>query len=624
MGSVMKKLNSVLLSLILVITVIVSLIPIPVYADTQDRTLSSEGYQTDGTYSGGALDYTNLNADGGGYMYINTIAAQYHCWNTTDTAVSGTITNIRWSFKDQVGGNQSFVTPYVRISGVNYYGTEVNITHLSMTERYYDWANNPSTGTAWTAAAYNAAQFGLKVSSTSLLFSYFVTWTYVTITYTPPTVPSVTATAPTTYTGTSATLVGNITATGGETPDNYGFVWGTTDQGDPGNLTPADGVGGWTKGWSVGAGSYSVAQYTHATGATLTKNTTYYIRFAAHNSVGWEYSSVVSFRTLTDPSISTLAATYVASTTARLNASVTDDGKLGGGENCTVTFIYKANAGAHYANYAAILGAGGTEVVATGTYNTGGLPNYDISGLSVSTNIDFAVKITNSVSTQYGSVLYFTTESGVFVPTNFVAIPTSTTISLLWVKGTGASNTFIRYDTATYPTVVSGGLGTIYAGTGNSYLYSGLTPGQTYYFTAWGLTSGTYSASYVTVAATCLAASSTAIPTLPQPNTPGSWNLTPSTTAIADIPLAPFVNYFADSYEMPDTTMWYGLIITFAVTLGLFVYWRGNKNLMGAMLVCAMVLAIGAVSWNLVYLWVLVFFLMAGIGMAFFGLRYPS
>jgi hypothetical protein len=349
----------------------------------------------------------------------------------------------------------------------------------------------------------------------------------------------------------------------------------------------------------------------------LTKNIAYHVRAYAINAIGTSYGSEEDFRTLADPVITTLAATNIVTTTARLNASVTDDGKQGGGEPCTVKFAYTDNTST--TSYAAIMASTvHTEVTATGTYTTGRTPYYDISGLTISHTYNFSDNITNSVSSQYGSVLSFSTLSDVCAPTSFTASSTSTAISLVWVKGVGASNTLIRYKTSTYPTDILSGTW-IYGGVGNSHPLSGLIPGTNYFISAWGLSGGVYSDNYTTVMVTTLApGAETTI--LAPPATPSSWNQLPSTTTITNLPFYEVVNYFATSYETPNATMWYGLSIFFSVALGFFVYWRGNKNILAAMLAVAIGLAIGALL-HLTMLWILVFFCLVGASMEWFASR---
>jgi len=109
--------------------------------------------------------------------------------------------------------------------------------------------------------------------------------------------------------------------------------------------------------------------------------------------------------------------------------------------------------------------------------------------------------------------------------------------------------------------------------------------------------------------------------TLGTPATPTSWNQRPSTAKITNLPFYDLVNYFADSYRMPQATMWYGLSIMFAVSVGYFMYWRGNKNLLAAIIATAIGLAIGAVE-GIVQMWIPLFFCIIGISMAWMAQRY--
>ena len=795
----------------------------PVYASTQDRAIQGEGSQAEGTYYPGDAPgggYTNLNSDDGdtSIVYLNpaALAYLYHCYdmvNFAESYVAGSISvTLYVKAKRAI---DPFYTPYVRIAGTNYYGTQIYITtdYVTYTKT---WAGNPAGG-VWTAASLNAAEFGFRNLAGGAGGILYVTYMYITVTYTPPP-PTVTTNAASSIAATTATGNGNITNIGGSAPttkgicyssinnppttadskvyetgtfgveaitesltglssgtkyydrayainasgtgygsvdtfltlpnaptslvatselsqvsltwtnasggsgttiytqiqystsgypatysdnitgvswttgtsgtvsplvngtlyyfsafskavnggltqystayatvqstpqayasvsvsaaslitgatatlngdidnlngggdcDYYGFVWGMSDFGNPGIATaPADGAGGWTKGWNTGPAAYGVASYSHGI-TSLLPVTTYYCRFAAHNAVGWSYSSAISFATIVgSPSISTQAASNIATTTARINAS----GIFDGGEACTVEWVYVAGVGP-YANYAAIDAAGGdVHVNAVGTYITGQLPYYDLSGLATSTTYWFCASITNADSTQYASTPYsFVTSSGVGNISHFTAIPTDTTISLAWVKDDGASNTWIKYSISDYPPTTASGT-YLYVGTGNSYLFQGLTEGTNYYFSGWGLTAGIYSDNVTMVMATTLASIPTNA-TLPPPTTPSSWSLTPSTSSISNVPFFTLVNFFSDAYEIPNATMWYGLAIFFSVGMGLFMYWRGNKNLLASIMVTALGLFVGAII-GLVYLWIGVFFCVIAAAMAWLAQRY--
>src|SRR5690606_15708368 len=71
-----------------------------------------------------------------------------------------------------------------------------------------------------------------------------------------------------------------------------------------------------TGGTALGSGSTAVAYSQDLTG--LTPGTTYYYCAIANNAAGNGYGAVMSFTTTASPSVTTLAATGVTSTTATL------------------------------------------------------------------------------------------------------------------------------------------------------------------------------------------------------------------------------------------------------------------------------------------------------------------
>jgi hypothetical protein len=505
-------------------------------------------------------------------------------------------------------------------------GTYYNSPSLSATGGWdtltYTWNTNPATGVAWTKANIDAAQFGVKAATGSSPFAmgYYLSYMKVDIDYTAVSAPSVTTSSASSIAATSATMNGEVTDDGGGTIDYYGFVWDTSDKGDGGNVDPSTPPGTWSNGWKSAVGDYGENTFDHSTGATLIKGTTYYYRAAAHNATGWEYGSAVSFTTIGDPTISTLAATDVASTTARINSNVTFDGNVLTGEPCTIRFVYIAGTG--YADYAAIVAGAETTVDVAGTWITGQSPYADITALAVSTTYSYAVRIVNSTATYaYGSVMTFTTESGVYTPTNFTAVPTASTVSLLWVKGVGAQYTLVKYSDATYPPTTADGI-SAYLGTGNSETLTGLTPGTTYYFSAWGLTAGVYSGTAITALATTLAYdTATSTGTIEAPPSNSWWNQTPSTTNVGSIPMVSgLVQANATAYAIPESSLWYFLWSLFSVGMGVFVYGRGGNKLPLGLGATALMFSLGAVL-GLVMLWIMVIFALIGAGFALWGDR---
>lgn len=91
----------------------------------------------------------------------------------------------------------------------------------------------------------------------------------------------------------TATLNGDITTTGGDTPDERGFVWDTESHSDPGNTAPASSA---YADYETETGTFGTGAYTY--GATgLDPTTTIYVRAYAHNANGYAYGNEVSFTT---------------------------------------------------------------------------------------------------------------------------------------------------------------------------------------------------------------------------------------------------------------------------------------------------------------------------------------
>jgi hypothetical protein len=162
------------------------------------------------------------------------------------------------------------------------------------------WANgDPNTyvtygsssdlwGLAWTYSDINASTFGVVVSAIRNNLGANITASVdhirITVHYIIP--PTVTTQAATSVEETTATLNGNITATGGVNPTVRGFDW-DVDSGEP-----------YASAWTE-TGSYGTGAFTYASG-TFIKGTVYYYRAKAQNTGGWSYGSEVQFLTKPD------------------------------------------------------------------------------------------------------------------------------------------------------------------------------------------------------------------------------------------------------------------------------------------------------------------------------------
>ena len=135
----------------------------------------------------------------------------------------------------------------------------------------------------------------------------------VTFTTTPQVVPTLTTTAVTAITLTTAVSGGNITADGNAAVTAKGVCWATTATPTISNFKTSDGTG---------TGSY----VSNLTG--LLAGTTYYLRAYATNSVGTAYGNEISFATssIVAPTVTTTAISSIALNSAVSGGNVTADG----------------------------------------------------------------------------------------------------------------------------------------------------------------------------------------------------------------------------------------------------------------------------------------------------------
>lgn len=558
--------------------------PQPVYAATDTLTVSGDGTDTQGSYVGGAANYTNLNSDDGDTTYWwrsdpDLGVAEHKSWNYTDSTVSASSINsvtVYYKVRDNQCGYASYdFTPYVLLTGTRYYGTTVEYVDCNWVTVSKTWSVNPATGTAWTLSQINGAEFGIKYMKVAGGYpdDPLCTYSYLVIDYTSYAAPTVTTGAVTNITDTTATGNGNVTSDGGSAITERGTVISTSA-----NPTTAD-----TKDLASG----TTGAFTTSIDG-LTKGTTYHVRAYAINSIGTSYGSDVSFTTLDDPAITTNAATNVAATSARLNSLITDDG----GQACDVRFQYGTSAGVYTTNTTWV----------ENTYVTGNTPYVDISGLTASTTYYFRAQIRNDVSTKDGAECNFTTESGIYAPTGFKGIPTGVSVALQWTKGTGTTNTLVNRKLGSYPASITDGV-RVYFDTETSTVDTGLSAGTTYYYKAWGESGGTYSTGNATLMVTTLAATAGGAE-LPVPPTPNMWYQSPDHTTMANFPLYDMINWGFECFGMPLGTGWFLIAITLTVIAGILAY-TINHNLVLATVATGVAIVIFSVV-KLMPLWLIV------------------
>jgi len=195
------------------------------------------------------------------------------------------------------------------------------------------------------------------------------------------------------------------------------FEWGT----DPT-------LAGYSTTGTQAVGSGTTLQTINQALTGLATGTTYYYRVAASNGSGTSKGAILSFLPGAAPTVTTLAATLVASTSATLNGNVNPNGLATdawfewGTSPSLVTFN---------TTYPHALGAGTNTLPVMGT----------LSGLSSGTTYYYRVAASNATGPVNGSIASFTTASLLFfgvvatTPTNNATeVPLGSTITVTFNK----------------------------------------------------------------------------------------------------------------------------------------------------------------------------------------------
>jgi uncharacterized protein (TIGR02145 family) len=195
-------------------------------------------------------------------------------------------------------------------------------------------------------------------------------------------VPTLTTTAITNITTSSATSGGNIASDGGSAVISRGVCWGLTSNPTITGSHTNNGIG-------IGAFISSI------TG--LTPNTLYYLRAYATNSIGTAYGNEISFRTnqVVIATLTTATITSITTTTAVSGGNITSDG----GASVTARGVCWATT-----ENPTVTGSHTSDGSGTGSFIS------NITGLA--TNMTYYVRAfaNNSVGTGYGNQVSFTTD----------------------------------------------------------------------------------------------------------------------------------------------------------------------------------------------------------------------
>jgi phosphodiesterase/alkaline phosphatase D-like protein len=294
--------------------------------------------------------------------------------------------------------------------------------------------------------------------------------------------PTVTSNSATAVSEAGATLNGSATPNGASTTG-----WFRYDTVDPGSCNDSFGTRApSSSGDALGAGSSDAPFSQAVTG--LAPSTTYYYCAIAANSVGTRFGAVASFSTQGGPSVSTDAASNIATTTVTLNGSANPNST-----NASGWFRYST------VNPGACNNTFGTPTSNSALGSGAGIVPYTASvvGLVQGTTYYYCAIAQNTFGIGYGTVLSFKTLAPPSVSTVAASSIGSTTATL---NGSGNPNNLLssgwfRYDTSnpgtcndTFGTRAPASAGTD-LGSGSSAVpfqeaVTGLSAGTTYYYCA--------------------------------------------------------------------------------------------------------------------------------------------
>ena len=323
-------------------------------------------------------------------------------------------------------------------------------------------------GMYWTSTYYNNSEsYNLSFNNSSVTISnihrYFGTTVRLVKDYNngqAVQLPTVTTTAASNITSSTATSGGNVTNAGGAAVTARGVCWSTSQN-------PTINSNHTTNGSGTGSFTSSI------TG--LAAGTTYYVRAYATNTAGTAYGSQITFTTTAGlPTLTTTAASNITSTTATSGGNVTS---TGGAAVTARGVCWSTSQNPTISDNHTTDGSG------TGSFTS------SLTGLTARTIYYVRAYATNAVGTAYGSEITFWSHGLATVTTTAVSNITATTATSGGnVTSTGYTAVTARgvcWGTSQNPTV-SGNHTTDGSGTGRfTSNITGLTTGVRYYVRAY-------------------------------------------------------------------------------------------------------------------------------------------
>jgi formylglycine-generating enzyme required for sulfatase activity len=283
------------------------------------------------------------------------------------------------------------------------------------------------------------------------------------------TAPTVTTTAATNITTTTAQTGGNVTSDGNSAVIARGVVWNTT-----GNPTVESNLGKTGNGNGPGVFTSPISN--------LQEGTKYYVRAYATNGKTTGYGNTIEFTTvgITAPTVTTTAATNITTTTAQTGGNVTSDG------NSTVTargVVWNTTGNPTVeSNQGKTSNGSGTGVFTS-----------QLSNLQEGATYYVRAYATNGKTSAYGNVIEFTTIKRTLAAVTTTAITTFTaTSAVMGGNITSGGNTPVTehgivFSTTSNPTTANTKV-PMGSGTGSfSRTVNGLALNTTYYVKAYAI-----------------------------------------------------------------------------------------------------------------------------------------
>jgi uncharacterized protein (TIGR02145 family) len=284
-------------------------------------------------------------------------------------------------------------------------GTITSDGAASITARGVCWNTtaNPTIANSKTTndigiGVFTSSITGLTIGTTYYVRAYATNSTGTAygnqIVFTTINIPTLTTTAVSAKTQTTASSGGSISNDGGATILVRGLCWSTLSNPTIANSKTTDGTGTGTFTSSI-------------TG--LTAGTTYFARAYASNSVGTAYGNEIVFTTINVPTLITTEVSAITGTTAISGGNVTGNGNANiiARGVCWSTSVNPTTANSKT-----------TDGIGNGIFTS------SITGLTLSTTYFIRAYATNSVGTSYGNEIIFTT-------TNVPISLTTASISLI-------------------------------------------------------------------------------------------------------------------------------------------------------------------------------------------------